>query len=127
MRRILLSMSIGSLVAVVPASAHHSFSAYYFEEQSITLEGVVQEFQYRSPHAILVFTAPDASGRTQTFAAEWSNPRRLSGQGITASTLKPGDVVIVTGSPGRTASEHKVHLKGIRRPADGWNWAGGRR
>jgi hypothetical protein len=126
-RRILLSMAIGALVAVVPASAHHSFSAYYFEEQSITLEGIVQEFQYRSPHAILVFTAPDASGRTQTFAAEWSNPRRLSGQGITASTLKPGDVVIVTGSPGRTASEHKVHLKGIRRPADGWNWAGGRR
>jgi hypothetical protein len=122
-----LSVAIGALVAVIPASAHHSFSAYYFEEQSITLEGVVQEFQYRSPHAILIFTAPDPSGRTQTFAAEWSNPRRLSSQGITASTLKPGDIVIVTGSPGRTASEYKVHLKGIRRPADGWNWAGGRR
>ena len=127
MRRILLSMAIGALVAVVPASAHHSFSAYYFEEQSITLEGVVQELQYRSPHAILIFTAPDPSGRTQTFAAEWSNPRRLSGQGITASTLKPGDVVVVTGSPGRTASEYKVHLKGIRRPADGWTWRNARR
>ncbi len=127
MRRNLLTVAIGALMAVVPASAHHSFSAYYFEEQSISLEGVVQEFQYRSPHAILIFTAPDASGRTQSFAAEWSNPRRLSGQGITASTLKPGDVVIVTGSPGRTASEYKVHLKGIRRPADGWNWAGARR
>jgi hypothetical protein len=122
-----LSTAIWGLVAFVPAVAHHSFSAYYFEEQSITLEGVVQEFQYRSPHAILIFTAPDANGRTQTFAAEWSNPRRLSGQGITASTLKPGDVVIVTGSPGRTASEYKVHLKGIRRPADGWNWLGRRR
>jgi len=126
-RRILLSIAIGALGAVVPASAHHSFSAYYFEEQSITLEGVVQEFQYRSPHAILIFTAPDSSGRTQTFAAEWSNPRRLSSQGITASTLKPGDVVVVTGSPGRTASEYKVHLKGIRRPADGWTWRNTRR
>jgi hypothetical protein len=123
----LLSVTIGALVAVIPASAHHSFSAYYFEEQSITLEGVVQEFQYRSPHAILIFTAPDPSGRTQTFAAEWSNPRRLSSQGITATTLKPGDVVIVTGSPGRTATEYKVHLKGIRRPADDWNWNGTRR
>jgi hypothetical protein len=126
-RRILLSVTIAALVAVIPAAAHHSFSAYYFEEQSITLEGVVQEFQYRSPHAILIFTAPDPSGRTQTFAAEWSNPRRLSSQGITAATLKAGDVVIVTGSPGRTASEYKVHLKGIRRPADGWNWNGARR
>lgn len=127
MRRISLSIAIGALVAVVPASAHHSFATYYVEDQSITLEGVVQEFQYRSPHAILVFTAPDSNGRTQTFAAEWSNPRRLSTQGITAATLKPGDVVVVTGSPGRTASEYKVHLKGIRRPADGWTWSGGRR
>jgi hypothetical protein len=126
-RRILLSVAIGALVAVIPASAHHSFSAYYFEEQSITLEGVVQEFQYRSPHAILIFAAPDPNGQTQTFAAEWSNPRRLSGQGITAATLKPGDIVIVTGSPGRTASEYKVHLKGIRRPADGWTWRNARR
>lgn len=127
MRRIVLAMAIGALVAVIPASAHHSFSAYYFEEQSITLDGVVQEFQYRSPHAVLVFTAPDSSGRTQTFAAEWSNPRRLSSQRITADTLKPGEVVVVTGSPGRTASEYKVHLKGIRRPADGWTWSGARR
>ena len=127
MRRTLLSMAIGALVAVVPASAHHSFSAYYFEDQSVTMEGVVQEFQYRSPHAILVFTARDEQGRTQTYAAEWSNPRRLSGQSITAGTLKPGDVVIVTGSPGRTVSEYKVHLKGIRRPADGWAWNGRRR
>ena len=127
MRRILLSIAMGTVVAVVPAAAHHSFSAYYFEEQSITLEGVVQEFQYRSPHAVLVFTAPDSGGRTQAFSAEWSNPRRLSGQGITAATLKPGDVVVVTGSPGRTASDYKVHLTGIRRPADGWSWSGGRR
>lgn len=127
MRRMLLTVAIGAIVAIGPVSAHHSFSAYYFEEQSITLEGVVQEFQYRSPHAILIFTAPDARGQTQTFAAEWSNPRRLGSQGITAATLKPGDVVVVTGSPGRTASEYKVHLKGIRRPADGWAWRGNRR
>jgi hypothetical protein len=125
-RAILLSVALGAL-AVVSASAHHSFSAYYFEDQSITLEGVVREFQYRSPHAILVFSAPDASGRTQTFEAEWGNPRRLSNSGVTANTLKPGDVVVVTGSPGRTATEYKVHLRGIRRPADGWTWSGGRR
>lgn len=126
MRRTLLSMAMGALVAVVPASAHHSFAAYYFEEQAITLEGVVQEFQYRSPHTILVFAARDPEGRTQTYAAEWSSPRRLSSQGVTKDTLKPGEVVVVTGSPGRTASEYKVHPKGIRRPADGWVWAGRR-
>jgi hypothetical protein len=126
-KRTLTALAIGTLVAVVPISAHHSFAAYYFEEQSITLEGVVQEFQYRSPHVILRFTAADPDGRMQSYAAEWGNPRRLSSQGVTRDTLRPGDVVVVTGSPGRVASEYKLHLKGIQRPVDGWRWGGGRR
>ena len=120
------------LMALVVASGasiagHHSFASYYFEDQSITLEGVVQEFQLRSPHAILIFTSRDRDGREQTFSAEWGNPRRLSSQGITKDTLKPGDAVVVTGSPGRVGSENKVHLKGIKRAADGWAWGGGGR
>lgn len=127
MRRTLTALGIGTLVAVTPVSAHHSFAAYYFEDQSITLEGVVEEFQLRSPHAILIFTSRDRDGREQTFSAEWGNPRRLSSQGVTKDTLKAGDAVVVTGSPGRAGSENKVHLKGIRRPADGWAWSGGGR
>jgi hypothetical protein len=123
----LTALGIGTLVAVTPVSAHHSFAAYYFEDQSITLEGVVQEFQLRSPHAMLIFTSRDRDGREQTFSAEWGNPRRLSSQGVTKDTLKPGDAVVVTGSPGRVGSENKVHLKGIKRPVDGWAWAGGGR
>lgn len=121
MTRMLLTLA-AAFAATLTLSAHHSFSAYYFEEQSVTLEGVVQEFQYRSPHAILMFTASDAEGQTRTYAAEWGNPNRLSRQGVTRDTLKPGDAVVVTGSPGRSATEYKVHLKGIRRPADGWSW-----
>ena len=127
MRRILITLAIALVMAGVPAAAHHSFAAYYFESQSISLEGEVQEFQYRSPHAILLFKARTPEGQTATYAAEWANPRRLGSQGIKKDTLKPGDIVVVSGSPGRTASEYKVHLKGIRRPADGWSWGGGRR
>ena len=36
--------------------------------------------------------------------------------------LKPGDYVIVTGSPGRKAAERRIHLKGLHRPSDGWRW-----
>ncbi len=127
--RTLAAAAFGLVVGVVavPTAAHHSFSAHYLEDQSVTLQGTVKEFQYRSPHAILVFTAPDADGQVQTYAAEWANPNRLNRQGITEDTLKPGDVVEVTGSPGRVAADRKVHLKGIRRPADGWTWGRGSR
>ena len=40
MRRTLLTLVIGTLVAGIPVYAHHSFAAYYFEEQSITISGV---------------------------------------------------------------------------------------
>ncbi len=127
MKRTLLTLAIASILAGLPAYAHHSFAAYYFENQSISIEGEVQEFQFRSPHAVLLFAARSPEGRIRTYAAEWGNPRRLGSQGVNKDTLKPGDLVIVTGSPGRTASEYKVHLKGISRPADGWSWSGGRR
>ena len=124
--RMLLGLTV-VLLAAVPVAGHHSFAAYYFEEQSVTIEGDVAEFDYRAPHAWLHVMVPDAQGQPQRYSAEWANPRRLMGDGVTRETLKAGDRVIVTGSPGRTASERKIHLKAVRRPADRWEWSMRRR
>jgi hypothetical protein len=124
--RILLG-AVAALLIGAPVSGHHSFAAYYFEQQSVTVEGDVVEFDWRAPHAWLYVMASDTDGQPRRVGAEWSNPRRLARDGITAETLKVGDRVVITGSPGRSASEHKIHLKRIQRPADGWEWRGGRR
>ena len=123
MRR-LLAFAAAALFAVAGADAHHSFPAYYFEDQTMTIEGEVAEFEYRAPHAWVHVLARDTDGRTQRFSAEWANPQRLMRDGITRDSIKAGDRVVVTGSPGRTASERKMHLKRIERPADGWVWSG---
>ena len=120
------------LVVLVVASAplvsgHHSFAAYYFEDQSVTIEGKLVTFEYKSPHAWVYMSVTDASGGVQQYSAEWANPNRLSRDGITKDTLKAGDHVVVTGSPGRNAEENKIHLKQIERPADGWMWGQRRR
>jgi hypothetical protein len=70
--------------------------------------------------------APDSLGEIRKYGAEWSNPNRLGQQGIKKDTIKPGDHLVITGSPARSATEYKIHLKRIVRPADGWKWAGGR-
>lgn len=106
---------------------HHSFAAHYFEDQSVTIEGTLVEFDYSAPHAWVHLNVADGDGAERRYAAEWANPNRLSRDGISKDTLRPGDRVIITGSPGRTASDYRVHLKRIERPADGWNWRGGRR
>ena len=127
MTRTLMTMVVGTVMAAIPVYTHHSFAAFYNESQSISLQGTIHEFQYKAPHAIVVFHVSDSLGRQQKYEAEWGNPSRLKRQGITTSTLRPGDMVVVTGSPGRNASENKVHLKGIRRMSDGWTWGGGGR
>ena len=121
MIRILTALGAAFCMAVV-ANAHHSFPAYYFEDQTVTIEGEVAEFEFRAPHVWLHVLARDADGQKQRFSAEWANPQRLARDGMTADHFKMGDVVRITGSPGRTASERKIHLKRIERPADGWTW-----
>jgi len=121
-RRTLMVLLTGAVVAGVPADAHHSFAADYFEEKTVSIEGVVEEFLYRNPHSLLVVMAKDESGRVERFTAEWGGAGRLAQRGVTSETLKPGDLVIITGSPGRNPSEHKLHLKGLHRPTDGWRW-----
>lgn len=124
MTRTVLTLVIGTFIVGIPVFAHHSFAAFYFEDQSVTIQGAVKEFVYRNPHAVLMVDAKDDQGIVRTFAGEFAGPGRLAGQGVTKDTIKPGDEVIVTGSPGRTATEYKIHLKRVERPSDGWSWGG---
>jgi hypothetical protein len=123
-KRAVLALVLGGIVAAIPAYAHHSFAAEYFEDQQVSVEGELVQFEYRSPHSWVHIMAKDESGAPQKFSAEWVTAARLKQGGIDADTLKIGDHLVITGAPGRTASEHRLHLKAIKRPADGWVWAG---
>ena len=123
MQRLLPLLCLAIVPTVtIPVLAHHSFAVHYFEEQSITVQGELVEFEYKSPHAWVHVMAKDSDGQTQRFSAEWSNPNRLRQVSIDKDTLKAGDYVIITGSPGRNSSERAIHLKAIERPSDGWKW-----
>jgi hypothetical protein len=127
MRRVLSGPRLVVLVLLAagaaPVYSHHSFAAHYFESESVTIEGEVVEFTLRAPHAWLYVTAADRQGRPQRFGAEWANPSRLARDGVGQDTFQAGDRVSITGSPGRTESEHKIHLKQVRRTSRGeWSW-----
>ena len=117
-------MFVGLAIAAVVGSAyaHHSFAQYYFEDRSITIEGELVRFDYKNPHAWVYLDTKDEQGMIRQYSAEWANPNRLSRDNITRDTLKAGDHVVISGSPGRQAEDYKVHLKRINRPADGWTW-----
>jgi hypothetical protein len=122
MKRLVLVLSVVALALGVRAAAHHSFAAAYFEDQKVSVAGEVERFDYINPHAWVHVMVPDQKGELQRYSAEWSNPRRLKQQGLAAGAIRPGDHVIITGSPGRNPAERTIHLRAIERPSDGWRW-----
>lgn len=115
----------GILGAVsVPAFAHHSFPATYQVDKMVTIEGTVQQFLFRNPHSFVHVIAPDEHGKMVVWAVEWGAGSTLSSSSIDRNTLKPGDKVIVSGNPARDASSHRLRMRAIERPSDGWKWEG---
>jgi hypothetical protein len=113
-----------ALAVTIPLAAHHSFAATYFEDRQQTIEGDLMQFVFRNPHSFVHMDVTDAGGQKVRYAVEWASGASLAGQGLTRETLKMGDHVIVTGYPGRNAEDHRLRMRSITRPKDGWKWSG---
>lgn len=99
------------------AVAHHSFASIYDTDKSITLTATVREFQFIHPHPFLIVDVRNDAGERQTWRAEMDNRFELEEIGITRSTFRPGDQVIVSGSPGRN-QPLILYMWQLDRPAD---------
>jgi hypothetical protein len=117
----LLPWAIATSIAM-PAHAHHSFSAVYDVSNTIVVEGKVAQFLFRNPHSVLHVLVPDESGEMTRWAVEWQGSTQLGAGGISAQFLHPGDLVVVTGNPGRNPAEHRIRMVAIKRTTDGFGW-----
>jgi thiamine monophosphate kinase len=121
-RRLFIGLLAGVIVAGATANAHHSFAATYLTDKEVKIEGDMIQFMFRNPHSFVHVMGPDETGQMQRWAVEWAAAGQLTG--ITRDTLKPGDHVIITGNPGRTADDHRLRMRSILRPKDGFKWSG---
>jgi len=121
-RTMLAVLTLALTVIAVPGRAHHSFAATYDESRKVSIEGKLVQFLFRNPHSFVHVMARDASGQEQRWAVEWGGAGQLAGQGVTRETLKPGDVVVISGNPGRNPAEHRIRMLTLRRPSDGFGW-----
>jgi hypothetical protein len=117
-------MAVAALAAVAPLSAHHSFAATYDEDKTVTIEGDLVQFVFRNPHSYVHLEAPDENRQMERWAVEWGSGMQLSTQGLSATALKAGDHVIITGAPGRNSDDHRLRMRSITRPKDGFTWNG---
>jgi hypothetical protein len=103
---------------VIAAGAHHSISGPYDTSQQMKLEGVVAQFHFVNPHPFLTVEVKRGDA-TQQWRLEMDNRRELVEIGMTEGTLKPGDRVVASGSPGRSGA-HALYIRRLDRPDDGF-------
>jgi len=95
-RLILVTLVLsGSLIAGVPAFAHHGAAAFE-TSKTITMKATVTDWFWANPHCFVKFDYKNDKGEVEHWVVETSNPPDMTNKGWTIHTLKPGDEVTVT-------------------------------
>ena len=118
-RRIVVAFGAGVALYAMAAQAHHSIAGVYDDSQRVTIEGVITRFQFVNPHPFVVVEVRDGSGKALQWRLEMDNRWELAEIGFDDETLKPGDRIMVTGSPARRQPQ-SLYIRRLDRPADGF-------
>ena len=96
------------------AAAHHSFAPVYDGSRMITVTGVVTQFRFVNPHAMMLMDVTDESGKVVKWTVEFAGSLNLSEVGWTADSIKAKERVTVTGNPTHTGSQRMFFRKLVR-------------
>jgi hypothetical protein len=121
MTHAMLPLFMGLAVSITTAHAHHSLSSVYDSSRPVTIDGIVSEFFFVNPHPYLVVAVRDANGQTRSWRLEMDNRRELTEVGMSDTSFRTGDRVVVTGDPGRTQAQ-LLYVRALDRPADGFRY-----
>ena len=91
MRVTLGLMAICLTVVTLPASAHHSHGLY--QDAFVDIAGEVKEVHLLVPHSFIYVEVKSAKGEPEMWALEATSRSGLERSGITAGSLKVGDMV----------------------------------
>jgi len=113
-----MTLAVGGAIVVAGrvTLAHHS--ATMFEQtKTITVEGVVKEFQYSNPHSWLLVDVTGKDGKVTTWGFEAEGPSTLQRAGIRPSEFPVGTKLTITGRPMKDGRPAAIWVNAVR--ADG--------
>ncbi len=101
MKQSLIILGAILVATALPQSsvAHHSVFAEYDVNGSITIEGVVTEIWFKSPHVRIFVEVTADDGSKVIWNTHGHNPSALRRRGWVRDTLQPGEKVTMSGDP----------------------------
>jgi hypothetical protein len=117
MKRTVLAI-LATLGVVVPAWAHHSFSAAYDLSQPVTVHGTITQVLLRNPHSWFHIDVKDANGKVEEWSFEAGTPSGMIRNGYKPGIIKAGAEVTIKGFRARDASQKRGMLRELT-TADG--------
>jgi hypothetical protein len=96
------------------ATAHHSFAVFFDSAKTVSVTGVVTDFQFKNPHGVIRLDAKDKAGKAEEWRFETNSPSVLKRRGWAPDSLKKGETVTVEGWPARDGSRY-VRMRKVTR------------
>ena len=87
------------VTAVVPVSAHHSMSAEFDMNRTVTITGVITKLDWTNPHIWIYLDSQTVARRDIGWGIESAPPGGLKAKGIDTAALPIGTRVTVEGFP----------------------------
>lgn len=77
--------------AAVPLAAHHSWPVS--KDRLVTVKGTVVEFAWANPHPMITLEVQGNDGRAEKWMVGGPAINRMTANGWSKTTLKPGDMI----------------------------------